>query len=102
MNALRIRYPTRIPVIVSRGVNSVLPELDKNKYLVPMHQSVAQFVYIIRSKIKMRPEQALFVFVNNVLPPTSALMSDVYEEHKDPVDDFLYVTYSGENTFGFN
>ena len=67
-----------------------------------MHQSVAQFVYIIRSKIKMRPEQALFVFVNNVLPPTSALMSDVYEEHKDPVDDFLYVTYSGENTFGFN
>ena len=64
-----------------------------------MHQSVAQFVYLIRSRIIIRLEQALFVFVNTVLPPTSALMSEVYEEHKDPVYDFLYVTYSGENTF---
>lgn len=29
-----------------------------------------------------------------------ALMSSVYEEKKDD-DGFLYVTYSGENTFGF-
>ena len=65
-----------------------------------MDQSIAQFVYIIRCRIKMRPEHALFVFVNNVLPPTSALMSEVYEEHKDPTDECLYVTYSGENTFG--
>jgi len=26
-------------------------------------------------------------------------MSAIYEEHKDE-DGFLYVTYSGENTFG--
>jgi GABA(A) receptor-associated protein len=26
-------------------------------------------------------------------------MSSIYEEHKDK-DGFLYVTYSGENTFG--
>ena len=29
----------------------------------------------------------------------AALMSDVYEDHKDD-DGFLYITYSGENTFG--
>ena len=29
----------------------------------------------------------------------AALMSDVYEDHKDE-DGFLYITYSGENTFG--
>jgi hypothetical protein len=27
------------------------------------------------------------------------LMSSIYEEHKDE-DGFLYITYSGENTFG--
>jgi GABA(A) receptor-associated protein len=27
-------------------------------------------------------------------------MSSIYEEHKDE-DGFLYITYSGENTFGF-
>jgi GABA(A) receptor-associated protein len=36
---------------------------------------------------------------NKTLPPTAALMSQVYKEHKDE-DGFLYVTYSGESTFG--
>jgi hypothetical protein len=31
--------------------------------------------------------------------PPAALMSSVYEDHKDD-DGFLYITYSGENTFG--
>ncbi len=34
-----------------------------------------------------------------VLARAAALMSDVYEDHKDE-DGFLYITYSGENTFG--
>ncbi len=29
----------------------------------------------------------------------AALMADVYADHKDE-DNFLYITYSGENTFG--
>jgi hypothetical protein len=31
----------------------------------------------------------------------AALMSAIYEEHKDD-DGFLYMTYSGENTFGLH
>jgi len=34
-----------------------------------------------------------------VLPQSSAAMGQVYEEHKDE-DGFLYIAYSGENTFG--
>lgn len=30
---------------------------------------------------------------------TAALMSSIYEDHRDE-DGFLYITYSGENTFG--
>jgi GABA(A) receptor-associated protein len=30
---------------------------------------------------------------------TAAMMSAIYEENKDE-DGFLYMTYSGENTFG--
>lgn len=29
----------------------------------------------------------------------AALMSSIYEDHRDE-DGFLYITYSGENTFG--
>ena len=39
------------------------------------------------------------VYCMSVTCFAAALMSDVYEDHKDE-DGFLYITYSGENTFG--
>lgn len=86
-------------MIVERAEKSDIPTLDKKKYLVPADLTVGQFVYVIRKRIKLNAEKAIFIFVNNVLPPTAALMNAIYEEHKDD-DGFLYVTYSGENTFG--
>ena len=49
-------------------------------------------MYVIRKRIKLSPEKAIFIFVDEVLPPTAALMSSIYEEHKDE-DGFLYITY---------
>lgn len=66
---------------------------------MPADLTVGQFVYVIRKRIKLSPEKAIFIFVKNALPPTAQLMSAVYEEHKDE-DGFLYINYSGENTFG--
>lgn len=82
---------------------------------------MGQFVYVVRKRIKLSAEKAIFIFVKNVLPPTgekdgssltllfiyfeldmvvaAAMMSAIYEENKDE-DGFLYMTYSGENTFG--
>ncbi|KAL1194672.1 Autophagy-related protein 8f [Cardamine amara subsp. amara] len=97
---IREKYPDRIPVIVEKAEKSDIPTIDKKKYLVPADLTVGQFVYVIRKRIKLSAEKAIFIFVDNVLPPTGALMSSVYEEKKDD-DGFLYVTYSGENTFGF-
>lgn len=83
--------------------------------------TVGQFVYVIRKRIKVASDKAIFMFVKNTLPPTgafpvpaswrrvsplqhqrfptAALMADIYEDHKDE-DGFLYITYSGESTFG--
>lgn len=66
---------------------------------MPADLTVGQFIYVIRKRIKLPPERAIFIFVDNVIPPTAALMSTVYEVQKDE-DGFLYITYSGENTFG--
>eukprot|EP01136_Pigoraptor_vietnamica_P020801 Opistho-1_new@70193 len=96
---IRQKYPDRIPVIVERDEKSDIAEIDKKKYLVPADLTVGQFVYVIRKRIKLSPEKAIFIFVKNVLPPTSAAMATIYEEQKDE-DGFLYITYSGENTFG--
>ncbi|KAJ0670486.1 putative autophagy protein Atg8 ubiquitin [Helianthus annuus] len=99
---IREKYPDRIQevlVIVEKGERSDVPTIDKKKYLVPADLTVGQFVYVIRKRIKLSAEKAIFIFVDNALPPTGAIMSSVYEEKKDE-DGFLYVTYSGENTFG--
>lgn len=104
---------------------------------MPADLTVGQFVYVIRKRIKLSAEKAIFIFIDNVLPPTGvfpllisgfwkvaisnldfgeqfslllwseltalsfagAIMSAIYDEKKDE-DGFLYVTYSGENTFG--
>lgn len=52
------------------------------------HTRSGQFVYVIRKRIKLSPEKAIFIFVDEVLPPTAALMSAIYDEHKDE-DGFL-------------
>mmetsp|Transcript_25834 Transcript_25834/g.56278 ORF Transcript_25834/g.56278 Transcript_25834/m.56278 type:complete len:124 (+) Transcript_25834:180-551(+) len=96
---IKEKYPDRIPVIVEKAEKSDIPDIDKKKYLVPADLTVGQFVYVIRKRIKLSPEKAIFIFVKNVLPPTAALMSSIYEDHRDD-DGFLYITYSGENTFG--
>ncbi|GMH22386.1 hypothetical protein Nepgr_024229 [Nepenthes gracilis] len=96
---IREKYPDRIPVIAEKAERSDIPNIDKKKYLVPADLTVGQFVYVIRKRIKLSAEKAIFIFVDNVLPPTGAILSSIYEEKKDE-DGFLYVTYSGENTFG--
>ncbi|XP_015080586.2 autophagy-related protein 8C [Solanum pennellii] len=96
---IREKYPDRIPVIVEKAERSDIPDIDKKKYLVPADLTVGQFVYVVRKRIKLSAEKAIFIFVKNILPPTAAMMSAIYEEHKDE-DGFLYMTYSGENTFG--
>lgn len=37
---------------------------------MPSDLTVGQFVYVIRKRIKLSPEKAIFIFVKNVLPPT--------------------------------
>ncbi|XP_076931206.1 autophagy-related protein 8B-like [Bidens hawaiensis] len=76
-----------------------IPDIDKKKYLVPADLTVGQFVYLVRKRIKLSAEKAIFIFVKNILPPTAAIMSAIYEENKHE-DGFLCMTYSGENIFG--
>merc|ERR1711988_746560 len=96
---IRSKYPNRIPVICERADKSDIADIDKKKYLVPSDLTVGQFVYVIRKRIKLSSEKAIFIFCNNSMPPTGAMMSHIYDQNKDD-DGFLYITYSGENTFG--
>ncbi|ODV86233.1 hypothetical protein CANARDRAFT_27483 [[Candida] arabinofermentans NRRL YB-2248] len=96
---IRTKFHDRVPVICEKVEESDIAEIDKRKYLVPSDLTVGQFVWVIRKRIMLRPEKAIFIFVNDILPPTASLMSTIYDQYKDK-DGFLYILYSGENTFG--
>ena len=98
---IRQRFPDRIPVIVekSENIRTDLPNINKNKYLVPKDLSLGQFIYVIRRQLQLPPDKALFLFVNNKLLPSSELMGYIYASEAD-TDGFLYVIYSGESVFG--
>jgi GABA(A) receptor-associated protein len=95
------KYPDRIPVICERLQNTTkdIPDIDKNKYLIPNDLTIGQFMYVIRKRLRLFPEKGLFFFINGFIPSSSALLYDIYHTHHDP-DGFLYIQYSGENTFG--
>ena len=104
---IKRKYDNRVPVIAECAKGSSLPEIDKKKYLVPSDLTVAQFQYVIRKRIQLDADQAIFIFVETMekgrkthtLPPTSDSMLSTYNQYKDD-DGFLYVTYHGDSTFG--
>lgn len=77
---MRAKYADRIPVIVEKAPKSTAPDIDKKKFLVPAEISVGKFALEIRKHMKLNPEQAIYLFINDTLPPTAALMSQIYEK----------------------
>ena len=97
---IKAKYEDRIPVIVHKDPKSSLEDINKNKFLTPGDLTLAQFIYVIRKRIKVDESVSLFVFVNDtILAPTSHTMNTLYEQHKDS-DGFLYLIYCSENVFG--
>ena len=94
------KYPGRIPIICERqGIN--IPPIDRSKYLVPGDLTMGQFLYVIRKRLSLDPSLGLFLFIGNegLLINSAKLILECYNEYKDE-DGFLYLKYSGENTFG--
>lgn len=92
------KYPDRIPIIVEPSSVCKI-EIDKKKYLVPKDLSMGQFLFVIRKRLKLPSEKALFVFVESGIAPSSASLSTLYHHHASP-DGFLKMTFSEENVFG--
>ena len=94
------KYDGRIPIIVEReNTCKVLPEINKNKFLVPSDLTVQQFHYVIRRRLELSANDAIYIFCEGTIPSSSATLESIYEKYGDP-DGFLYLFYSGENTFG--
>lgn len=95
------KYDARIPVIVSRA-KPTDPAIDKTKYLVEPDMKVSQLVLVFRRRVKLRPEQAIYLFIGNELVNVNSTIREVYHQAQlaKDADGFLYIVYALENTFG--
>lgn len=96
---IRQKYPDRVPIICERHAKSILPKIAKNKFLVPYDMRIAHFLTIIRQKMHLDPAVAIILYVGNTIPSPDTFINNLYENYGDE-DGFLYITYTGENTFG--
>jgi hypothetical protein len=98
ISKLLTKYPDRIPVFIKKG-NKETPDIDRHKYLVPKDITFSTFTCIIRKRIKLTQDQAIFIMVNNILVNQSEIMSSIYKKYKSQ-NGSLELTYSTESTFG--
>jgi microtubule-associated protein 1 light chain len=93
------KYSGRIPIIIEQGkYNNKLP-MNNTKFIVPEDMTVAQLLYMLRSRIKLKDKEAIFLFFDGNLLNTNSILKEVYHNYKKE-DGILYIYMSTENTFG--
>lgn len=97
--SIRSKHPLRVPVICVKDPRSSIPNIDRNKFLVPADLTVNQFSLVIRKRVKLSSDIAMYMLIQDKYPNPTSVLSAIYEEQKDE-DGFLYIMYSGETTFG--
>ncbi|KAI8636302.1 symbiosis-related like protein, partial [Parasitella parasitica] len=99
------KYPGRIPIICEKVLGNSIPNIAKQKYLIPSDLCLGQFIYAIRKGIRLSEEKAIYMYIDGNLPTVADLylscnsLANLYGKFKDE-DGFLYMNYAGENTFG--
>ena len=73
--------------------------LEKNKYLVPADLPMRDFVFTLRKRHSIQPEQGIFILVANTMPIMEKTIGEMYQLYHDP-DGFLYMTLVKESVFG--
>ena len=101
---IKKKYPDRIPVIVEKCKGTSIPDMSRHKFLIPTDLTVGQFLFIIRKRVKLQSNQAIFLFLETkdggyIIPSSGSMMSQLYKEHVAECG-FIYFIYSGESTFG--
>ena len=98
---IKSEYPEKVPIIIERAKNCTINKIIKTKYILTNTLTMAEFIKIIRGKLEIEPERALFFLVNGKnTVSTNDSLGQIYDVYKDKEDGFLYMTYSEEVVYG--
>ncbi len=92
-----------IPVILVRQKNENCPRLLEYKFLVRKNTTWIHFVKMIQNNYidhsNVHSTQSLHFMIGKVYPQPTMTFNQLYEIYADQ-DEFLYMSYSVQDTFG--
>uniref|UniRef100_A0A5S6R0X5 Uncharacterized protein n=1 Tax=Trichuris muris TaxID=70415 RepID=A0A5S6R0X5_TRIMR len=98
---VKSRFPNKLPVVIERHYKeTVLPAIEKNKFLVPKEATMIQLLAVLRNRLNLRHGHTFYFLINGrTLVTSNETIMNVYEKHVDD-DGFLYLTYTSKESFG--
>ena len=97
---IKEKNPNSIPVICEKAPKSKIKEIDKTKFLIKKTLYLQQFIGILRKKLDLSSNDALFLLVKGkVALVGNETFAQIYDKYKDD-DGFLYIYYASEQVWG--
>lgn len=92
------RYDKKIFVVAETFNNEQLPFFSEIFKIEP-NATVHKLVKLIRNRMKLEEQVAIYIYCNKVIVPPTNIMQSVYERHKDG-DGILYLNIVSIDAFG--
>jgi GABA(A) receptor-associated protein len=95
------KYPDRVPIVLFSKTYIKNPL----RFAVPLDLTITQFMVLLRTKIELKPEEAIFFFVKDndtgqdIMVQSSVTIESLYSQYKDK-DNLLNLFFEKEAVFG--
>ncbi|KAI6238015.1 Glucuronosyltransferase [Aphelenchoides fujianensis] len=98
---LRRSHPDRCAVVVEKAASEkLLPDLRKNKFLVPFDQEFVKFSQVIQKRLNLHENQTIvFMVGEHRVPSACEQMGSLHEKYRGK-NDVLRLTYMSESFYG--
>ena len=87
---LKTQYPDRIPVILE--FDEKLNEYQnktKDRFLVPGDITMGQFMFVIRSQLRLTHSEAVYLICRGHCIPNTEIFVEIGEKYKENVEMYL-------------
>ena len=93
-------HPKEIPIICEKSKDSKIDKIIKTRYLLKEEFKFAYFMKLIKAKLELKEDEALFFFIDGKYSLTGQeTIKEIYDKYKSN-DGFLYILYGEEKFFG--
>lgn len=97
---LLLKYPDKIPIVLHYYQIKQSDGKTVQKILLPADKTIAYLISDIRKRTNISASEAIYIFVNELVPSNSSTIEMLHTKFKSEKDYCLHMVVAKENTFG--